>query len=123
MRFRQTFRQERIANCARKRYIDDPANVDMPNFCAAAEEFPASKTMRMYRHIRPCGYFSFEFFQVFRHPVFDAAEWPLDSAPTLRGPANAGSSASVLGVFPDYFPASPCVTMIAGTSFSFTRLL
>ena len=100
MRFRQTFRQELITNCARKRYIDDSANVDMSDFCASEDEFPAAKTMRMYRHIRPCGYFSFEFFQVFRHPLFDAAEWPLDSATTLRRSVNAGSSASVLGVFP-----------------------
>jgi len=75
MRFSHTFRQERIANCARKRNIDDPANVDMPDFCASEDEFPAAKTMRMYRHIRPRGYFSFEFFQVF-HPLFDAQNSP-----------------------------------------------
>lgn len=123
MRFRRPFRQERITNCARKRYIDDPANVDVPDFCAAEEELPASKTMRMYRYIRPCGYFSFEFLQVFLHPPFDAAEWPLDSMTMLRRSVNARVFSLDPRRLPRYFPASGWVTMIAGTSFSFTRLL
>ena len=72
--FRKTFCPERIAHRTGKRYVNHPAAVDMPNFCAAAEEFLISKTMWMNRYIRPSGGFSFEFRQGFAHSGFDARE-------------------------------------------------
>ena len=85
--FRKTFCPERIAHRTGKRYVNHPAAVDMPNFCAAAEEFPISKTLWIKRYIRPSGDFSFEFLQVFAHSGFDARERRLDPVAELAFPS------------------------------------
>jgi hypothetical protein len=56
----QTFRQKRIANRPGKRNVDDPASMDVSNFCPSKTEFSAAKTMRVNRDVPPRGNFFFE---------------------------------------------------------------
>jgi len=58
--FGQTFCQERIAESARKWYIDDPPGVDLSDFGTLESEFPTSETMWMNRYLVPCGDFIFK---------------------------------------------------------------
>jgi hypothetical protein len=44
---RQTFRQQRIANWTRKRYIDAATKVHVPELGTSKTEFPAAKAVRM----------------------------------------------------------------------------
>jgi len=95
--FSKTFCQERIAHRTGKRYVNDPADVDMPNFCAAAEEFPISKTLWIKRYIRPSGDFSFEFLQVFAHSGFRCPRTTARSSGRTRFPIQAKMRFDSLG--------------------------
>jgi len=64
--FGKTFRQESVANRARKRNVNDPTNMHVSYFCTPEPEFLASEAMGMNRSIWPRGNFFFESFQV-RH--------------------------------------------------------
>ena len=67
MLFSQTFRQERIANWQRKRNIDNTACVQMSDFRFLKSEFPASKTVRVNRDVRPFRDFLCELFELRFH--------------------------------------------------------
>ena len=50
MLFGKTFRQESVANRARKRNVNDPTNMHVSHFCTPEPEFLASEAMGMNRH-------------------------------------------------------------------------
>ena len=64
----KTFCQERIANRAGKRDVNDTASMHVSDFRTSEAEFPASKAVRINRYVWPRGDLGFKALQVRHNP-------------------------------------------------------
>ena len=76
MLFRQMLIQQRIPDRAWKGNINNPAGMNMPDFCPSVTELSTSKSVRVHRNFEPRAYVLFKGFHV-AHDNFGCRGFPV----------------------------------------------